>query len=294
MGKENEKFILFILGFLFLANFFAWIVVFDLRRHKFLEVNFFNVGQGDAIFIETPTRHQILIDGGPSSKIIEKLAREIPFWDRSIDLIILTHPEKDHITGLLEVLKRYKVENILWTGIVRDIPEYKEWLNLIGKEKANIKIAKAGQKISCKNCQWKIEIFYPFENLEGMEFEDSNNTSIVSKLIFGNSSFLFTGDIYKDVEESLTLTSFDLNSKILKVAHHGSKTSSSEKFLEKVLPEIAVISVGENKYGHPNKEVLEILEKYVIRVLRTDREEDIKVFSDGERIKFQFSNSNFQ
>jgi competence protein ComEC len=281
MGKENEKFVLFILGFLFLANFFAWIVVFDLRSHKFLEVNFFDVGQGDAIFIETPQRHQILIDGGPSSKIIEKLAKEIPFWDRTIDLIILTHPEKDHITGLLEVLKRYKVENVLWTGIVRNIPEYKEWRNLIEKEKANIKIAKAGQKISCKNCQWKIEIFYPFENLEGMEFDDSNDTSIVSKLIFGNSSFLFTGDIYKDVEESLALTPFDLSSKILKIAHHGSKTSSSEKFLEKVSPEIAVISVGENKYGHPHRETLETLKRYGIRVLRTDLNGDIKITSDG-------------
>jgi competence protein ComEC len=288
MRKGNEKFVLFILGFLFLANFFAWIVVFDLKSHKFLEVNFFDVGQGDAIFVETPTRHRILIDGGPSPKIIEKLAKEIPFWDRSIDLIILTHPEKDHITGLLEVLKRYKVENILWTGIVRDIPEYKEWLNLIGKEKANIKIAKAGQRISCKNCKWKIEVFYPFESLEGEEFEDSNDTSIVSKLSFGNSSFLFTGDIYKDVEESLALTPLDLNSKILKVAHHGSKTSSSEKFLEKVLPEVAVISVGENKYGHPNKETLESLEKYGIRVLRTDREGDIKIISDGT--KYEVSN----
>ena len=288
MGKGNKKFVLFILGFLFLTNFFAWTIVFDLRSHKFLEVNFFDVGQGDAIFVETPTRHQILIDGGPSPKIIEKLAREIPFWDRSIDLIILTHPEKDHITGLLEVLKRYKVENVLWTGIVRDIPEYREWLNLIEKEKANVKIAKAGQKISCKNCQWKIEVFYPFESLEGKEFENSNDTSIVSKLIFGNSSFLFTGDIYKDVEESLTLTPFDLNSNVLKVAHHGSKTSSSENFLERVLPEIAVISVGENKYDHPNKEVLEILEKYGIRVLRTDREGDIKIISDSK--KYEISN----
>jgi competence protein ComEC len=285
---EEKKSILFILSFLILANFFAWLLVFDLRKHRFLEVNFFNVGQGDSILIETPTMHQILIDGGPSSKIIEKLAKEIPFWDRSIDLIILTHPEKDHITGLLEVLKRYKVENVLWTGIVRDIPEYKEWLSLIEKEKAKVKIASAGQKISCKNCQWKIEIFYPFKNLEGMEFEDSNNTSIVSKLIFGNSSFLFTGDIYKDVEESLVLTPFNLNSEILKVAHHGSKTSSSQKFLEKVLPEIAIISVGENKYGHPNKEVLEILENYGIRVLRTDREGDIKIISDGK--KYEVSN----
>jgi competence protein ComEC len=275
---------------LFLANFFAWIVVFDLRGHKFLEVNFFDVGQGDAIFIETPTRHQILIDGGPSPKIVEKLSKEIPFWDRSIDLIILTHPEKDHLTGILEVLKRYRVKNVLWTGIVREIPEYREWANLI--ERIDVKIAKAGQKISCKNCQWEIEIFYPFESLEGMKFEDSNNTSIVSKLIFGNSSFLFTGDISKDVEESLIFNRFDLNSRVLKLAHHGSKTSNSEKFVEKISPEFAVISVGENKYGHPHKEVLEILERYGIKVLRTDREGDIKFFSDGEKIKFQLTNSH--
>jgi competence protein ComEC len=292
MGKGNEKIPLFILGFLFLVNLFAWIIVFDLKSDKFLKVNFFDVGQGDAIFVETPTRHQILIDGGPSPKIIEKLAREIPFWDRSIDLIILTHPEKDHITGLLEVLKRYRVENVLWTGIIRNIPEYKEWLNLIEKEKSNIKIARAGQKISCKNCQWKIEIFYPFESLEGEEFGDSNDTSIVSKLIFGNSSFLFTGDIYKDVEESLALTPFNLNSKILKVAHHGSKTSSSQKFLEKVSPEIAVISVGENKYGHPHRETLETLKNCGIRVLRTDLNGDIKIISDGNALKIKKSNIN--
>jgi competence protein ComEC len=290
MKKKNENFAFFILGFLFLANFFAWIVVFDLRNQKFLEVNFLDVGQGDAIFIETPTRHQILIDGGPSPKIVEKLSKEVPFWDRSIDLIILTHPEKDHLTGILEVLKRYRVKNVLWTGIVREIPEYREWLNLI--EKMDVKIAKAGQKISCQNCQWEIEIFYPFESLEGMKFEDSNNTSIVSKLIFGNSSFLFTGDISKEIEESLIFNRFDLNSRVLKLAHHGSKTSNSEKFVEKVSPEFAIISVGENKYGHPHKEVLEILERYGIKVLRTDREGDIKFFSDGEKIKFQLTNSH--
>jgi len=288
MRNRNGQFILFVLGFLLSINFFAWLVVFDLKRNKFLEVIFFDVGQGDAIFIETPTGHQILIDGGPSFKIVEKLAREIPFWDRSIDMIILTHPEKDHLIGLLEVLKRYKVENILWTGVVRNIPEWREWVNLIEKEKANIKIAQAGQKISCKNCQWKIEIFYPFENLNGREIEDSNNTSIVSKLTLGDLSFLFTGDISKEVEESLILSSFDLKSKILKVSHHGSKTSSSQKFLEKVLPEIAIISVGENRYGHPHREVLETLEKYGINVLRTDKKGDIKISFDGK--KYEISN----
>jgi len=280
--KGNENCIFLILGILFLANFFAWLVVFDIKNHKFLEVVFFDVGQGDAIFIETPQRHQILIDGGPSSKVIEKLAKAIPFWDRTIDLVILSHPEKDHLTGLLEVLKRYKIENILWNGIVREIPEYKEWLTLLAKEKANVKIAKIGQRISCKNCQWKIEILYPFENLEGKEFQESNDTSIVNKLTIEQISFLFTGDISHKVEKSLILTPLDLKSKILKIAHHGSKTSTSKEFLEKVLPEVAIISVGENRYGHPDKKILENLEKYGIKCLRTDQKGDIKIISNGK------------
>lgn len=293
MVRENRKFVIGILVFLFFSNFFAFIVVFDLSRLQCLEVNFFNVGQGDAILIETPQRHQILIDGGPNPKILEKLAKEIPFWKRTIDLIILTHPEKDHLTGLLEVLKKYKVENILWTGIVRKIPEYDEWQRLIKEERAKVKISKSGQKISCENCDWKIEILYPFENLEGVEFENSNDTSIVSKLIFENISFLFTGDISKNVEYLLSYSRKleDINSDILKIAHHGSKTSTSENFLEKVSPEIAVISVGkENPYGHPHEEVLEILEKYGIKILRTDKDDDIKIIADGKNYEV----SNFQ
>ena len=284
---KNRKFLFLILGFLVFSNLIAWIIVFDLGKVRFLEVIFFDVGQGDAIFIETPSYHQILIDGGPDSTILEKLSKEMPFWDRSIDLIILTHPERDHLTGLIEVLEKYKVENILWTGIVRDTAEYKEWKKLIEEEKAEIFIAKAGQKISCLTWQIKqcdLEILQPFESLEGKEFKDSNNTSIISKLVFGKNSFLFTGDAYKDVEGKLINKEAEIDSDVLKVAHHGSKTSSSEEFLKAVSPEIAVISVGrENKYGHPNEEVLELLEKYGIRVLRTDKDGDIKIISDGNK-----------
>ena len=292
MQNQNGKFVASLLCFLLLINVFAFIVVFDLRQQKFLEIVFFDVGQGDAIFIETQNNHQILIDGGPSTKIVEKLAREIPFWDRTIDLVILTHPEKDHLTGILEVLKRYKVENILWTGIFRSIPEYKEWVNLISKEKTNIKIAKAGQNIFCEGCNWEMEILYPFESLEGLEFQNSNNTSIVSKLNFGNFSALFTGDIHKEIEEGLSLSYFNLKSNVLKVAHHGSKTSSSNKFLEKVLPDLAIISVGDNKYGHPHKEVLEMFSNYGIKFLRTDKEGDIKIVSDGKTFKVKLQNVN--
>ena len=288
---KNRKFLFLILGFLVFSNLIAWIIVFDLGKVRFLEVIFFDVGQGDAIFIETPSYHQILIDGGPDSTILEKLSKEMPFWDRSIDLIILTHPERDHLTGLIEVLEKYKVENILWTGIVRDTAEYKEWKKLIEEEKAEIFIAKAGQKIFCLTWQIKqcdLEILQPFESLEGKEFKDSNNTSIISKLVFGKNSFLFTGDAYKDVEGKLINKEAEIDSDVLKVAHHGSKTSSSEEFIKAVSPEIAVISAGrENKYGHPNQEVLELLEKYGIRVLRTDKDGDIKIFSDGKEIKIR-------
>jgi len=283
MQKKAKKFIYSILGFLFFLNILAWVVVYDLKNHQLLEVNFFDVGQGDAIFIETPQRHQILIDGGPDSAILEKLAKEMPFWDRTIDLIILTHPEKDHLAGLIEVLKRYKVENILWTGVIRDTAEFKEWEKSIKGERAKIFIAKSGQKIIMPKTV--LGILYPLENLEGEELKDSNNTSIVAKLVFKENSFLFTGDIYKSIEKELITKETDIDSDVLKVAHHGSKTSSSEEFMKEVSPQEAVISAGkDNPYGHPHQEVLEILEKYGIRILRTDLDGDIKIISDGSNL----------
>jgi len=300
MKKQNI--ISLILGGLFCLNILAWIAVYEVSQPRFLEVNFFDVGQGDAIFIETPKRHQILIDGGPSSVILEKLGKEMPFWDRSIDLIILTHPERDHLAGLIEVLKRYKVENILWTGVIRNTSEYQEWIKSIQNEKAKIKIAKANQKIILSKSDWGlssawegggrvgvhnfIDVLYPLENLEGQTFKDSNNTSIVAKLVFGENSFLFTGDIDKSAEGKLIESGVDINSNVLKVAHHGSKTSSAEEFIKEVSPEIAVISVGkDNKYGHPHQEVLETLAKYDITILRTNQDGDIKIISDGNNFK---------
>jgi competence protein ComEC len=290
MVKKSIKFALFILGILSFLNILAWIAVFEISKPQFLEVHFFDVGQGDAIFIETPQSHQILIDGGPTSAILEKLGKEMPFWDRSIDLVILTHPERDHLAGLIEVLEKYKVENILWTGVVRDTAEFKEWQRLIQEEGAKIFIAKAGQKIITP--QTFLEILYPFESLEGKEFRNSNNTSIVSKLKFNKNSFLFTGDIYKSAERKI-IDEFSeeiLNSDILKVAHHGSKTSSSSEFLQIVSPEIAIIQVGKNKYGHPHQEVLERLRKFGIKIQRTDKDGDIRIISDGKNYKYGISN----
>jgi len=286
IGFASKKVFIF-LGILFFLNALAWSVVFDLSKQKFLEVNFFDVGQGDAIFIETSQSQQVLIDGGPGSKILEKLGKEIPFWDRDIDLIILTHPEADHLSGLIEVLKKYKVENILWTGTIRDTPEYKEWEELIKEEGAKIFIASNGQKIKITK-GISIDILFPFEGAEGKELENSNDTSIVSRLVLGYNSFLFTGDISEIAEKEIIGKTMEIDSDVLKVAHHGSRYSSSEDFLKEVSPEIAVISVGkDNSYGHPTQEVLENLNKYGIRVLRTDEAGDIKIISDGKTLKIK-------
>lgn len=264
-----------------LANVLAWIAVFNLAEARFLEITFFDIGQGDAAFIETPRGNQILIDGGPDSAILERLNENLPFWDRTIDLLVLTHPDNDHISGLLHVLADYKVENILWTGVVREASVFEKWQELIGKEGARIIIARAGQEIIVNGVSLKV--LFPFESLEGELVKDANNISIVLRLDFGENSFLFTGDVYESTEKKLAERGVAINSNVLKVAHHGSKTSTCEEFVAKVLPEIAVISAGlDNSYGHPHEQTLDTLQKYDITIFRTDLQGDIKIISDGK------------
>ena len=230
-----RKFTSLLLGILLLANLLAWTAVYELNQPQLLEVVFFDVGQGDSIFIETAQDTQILIDGGPDSTVLERLGEEMPFWDRTIDLIVLTHPDHDHVAGLIEVLKAYQVENILWTGVVRDGVEYGEWRECIENEGARIIIAEAGQRIKAGNVS--LNVLYPFENLEGERIKSLNNTSVITRLVFNDNSFLFTGDAFKSIERKLINENIELKSDVLKVGHHGSKTSSADEFIQEVLPE---------------------------------------------------------
>ncbi|MDO8639684.1 MAG: ComEC/Rec2 family competence protein [bacterium] len=296
MQNQNRRLVFGILLSLFVFNILAWSAVLDIGRSRVLEVNFFDVGQGDAVFIETPEKQQILIDGGPDSTVLEKLGKEMPSWDKTIDLVILTHPEKDHMQGLLDVLKRYKIKNILWTGVVRDTAEFQEWEKLLKekeiKEGTKITIAKAGQIICLASCsesyekQMRLDVLFPFDDLSSQTFKDSNDTSIILHLVYKNNTFLFTGDATRSVEKKLLERGISINSDVLKVGHHGSKTSSSDNFVAAVSPAIAVIPVGkDNQYGHPHKEVLDTLKKYGISILQTDINSDIKIFSDGENLR---------
>ena len=265
----KNKFYILIIILLILANFFVWK---EVLSDNYLEVVFLDVGQGDAIFIETPYGHQILIDGGPSGKtILEKLGKYIPFWDKDIDLVILTHPDYDHLAGLNYVLDRYDVDNILCTEAEKDTRTYEKWIKNIEYE--NVIIAQKGSMIRAGNIV--LDILFADSS-----YRSVNDTSIVSKLVYGETSFLFPGDITKKIEKQL----ININADVLKVPHHGSKSSSSFGFLEKVNPYLAVISVGNNSYGHPHPEVLQRLEEFGITILRTDEKGDISIKSNGTEI----------
>jgi len=279
MKLKNNK-ILFLLSLLFLLNLLAWAAVSQCPS-GFLEVNYFAIGQGDSIFIETPVRQQILIDGGPDNTVLKKLNKEMPFWDRSLDLVILTHPERDHISGLIKVLDRYQVEYVMWNGIESDTVLYQKWKQALKEEGCQQIIAEDNQVIKLSGSS--LEVLYPFRNLWGESYKRSNDVSVVTKLVYGKNKFLFTGDVSKKIERQLA--DKNIESDVLKLSHHGSKTSTSEKLLKSVNPSLGIITVGENDFGHPHFETLSALEKYDIKVLRTDQDGDIKIMSDRNNLK---------
>jgi len=282
----SKKIILLIAAVLTFLNFVCWREVFGLQQKQYLMVAFLDVGQGDSAFIKTPQGHQILIDGGPGSSVSENLSSLMPFWDRTLDLVILSHPEKDHMQGLLGVLQIYKADYILWTGVKKTSAEYNHWMKILAEQKglgAKIVIAGAGQKIKAGNVL--IDTIYPLDSVEGQELKNTlNDTSAVLKIIFGENSFLFTGDISSIAEKEIVNTYDDITTDVLKVAHHGSKYSTSDLFLQSVMPRVAVIEVGKNSYGHPTPETLQRLEDIGARVLRTDQLGDITILSDGNNI----------
>jgi len=265
----------------------------DSEKEDGLKVYFFDVGQGDSVFIETGDGKQVLIDGGPDNKVIQRLSEVMPFWDRTIDIIILTHPDQDHIAGLPEVLKRYKVRGIVETGIECQKPECLIWKKLKEKEGAVKISARLGDKLVLDE-NTRLFVFNPFDDLSGKKVSKANNTSVVVKLIYGGYSFLLTGDIEKQIEEKLVLAGIDIDSDYLKIAHHGSKTSSAESFLDGISPLLAFISSG-NRYGHPHQEVTERLENKGIKYYRTDELGTIILtckLNEPCRVNSKFQNPN--
>ncbi|MCA9360990.1 MBL fold metallo-hydrolase [Candidatus Kaiserbacteria bacterium] len=290
MHEYDEDFVrkrLIILGFLILVTFGVWVIPFidgDLSAkvsgdNQYLKVSFLDVGQGDAIFIETKDKVQALIDGGPNEAVLRQLSSQMGLFDRTIDVVIGTHPDKDHIGGLVDVLDRYKVSMILKTDNVNDTSVSKLYEEKIEQEGAEVIYARRGQKIKLGEFT-TIEVLYPETEVKDVE---SNASSIVVKVVYGDTSFMLSGDSPKQIEEYLVLTSGEhLKSNVLKAGHHGSRTSTSELWLTEVDPDYAVISASsDNRYGHPHQEVIDLLFNYGVEILSTAERGTIEMYSDG-------------
>ncbi|TSC80008.1 MAG: competence protein ComEC [Parcubacteria group bacterium Gr01-1014_29] len=250
--------------------FFVWYAVFAESRDG-LMVYFFDVGQGDSIFIQVENGTQILIDGGPDDAVLAELGRVMPFYDRTIDMVVLTHPDADHLNGLVEVLERYRVKTVLETGVKHETAQYAEWNKRLSERGIPIVHAVRGQVFRIDD-GLMLSVLAPFSSQNEKEAKKINNTGVVARLDYYDTSLLFTADIEKDIEEILAAVFADsIDADVLKVAHHGSKTSSVADFLAAVTPEAAVISVGKsNRYGHPAPEVLNRFENIKARIFRTD------------------------
>ncbi len=249
-----------------------------------LHVSFLNVGQGDAILIQKGSQ-QILIDGGPSAQAITlELSNKMPFWDRTIELVVLTHPHADHIAGLVEVLDNYRVEQVLSPDLDCDLAIYDEWLRLIEEKDIEYTIACAGQRIEFDGVV--IEILNPQNPpLLGTE-PDIDNNGIVLYVSLDGIGFLLTADIMWQGEFELITRRAIPQSTVLKVAHHGSATSTTLEFLAVVSPRIAVISADPEEFGHPHPDVMARLETVVgaENIYLTDEDGTIEFITDGRRL----------
>ncbi|MFH1640225.1 MAG: DNA internalization-related competence protein ComEC/Rec2 [Chloroflexota bacterium] len=244
-----------------------------------LHVSFLDVGQGDAILIRQGS-WQVLVDGGPDpQEIAGALGRKMPFWDRDIEMMVLTHPDADHLIGLLEVIKRYRVGLLLSPDVGSDSDVYQEWQRLLGEKNIKCLSAQEGQQVNLDGTL--IEVLNPLINSDVRDTDCA-----VLRVSRGRISFLLTADITSEEELELVMTRANIRSTVLKVAHHGSAYSSSRKFLAVVDPVVAVISVGENEYEHPTDEAIDRLKNEVgaENIYRTDADGTIEFMTDGERL----------
>ncbi len=275
------------LGGMTLVTAVAWLAVLQFPDGK-LHVTFLDVGQGDAVYIETPRGVQILVDGGPSGNaLLSELGRQMPFWERTLDLVVLTHPDADHLTGLVAVLERYGVRAVMAGQPPHETDLVQPWEQALADEGATFILGQAGTRLALSD-DLTLDILHPAPNPSTATQDDTSETStnddsVVVRLVYRDVAFLLPGDVEVEVEQQLVRAGAYLRSTVLKVPHHGSKTSSSQAFLEAVQPQIAVISVGQdNRFKHPSDEVLERLEGML--VYRTDQDGTVSIASDGHRL----------
>lgn len=280
--KHREKLAWVIVSGLVLGNFFVWYAVYHERPDGILQVSFLDVGQGDAILITAPNRNQMLIDGGPGRGTLRALGRALPFYDRSIDLVVATHSDADHIGGLPFVFDRFSVTGVMDTSLTAETDFYELYKEKRESEQATHIVAQSGLRVILDQGVYFDVLWPPTDMISG----ETNASSISGRLVYGETSFLLTGDLPIKQENILVSTyGKNLQSTVLKAGHHGSDTSSGKSFVGFVSPDYAVVSAGkDNRYGHPHASVLDIFNDLGVNILRTDELGTITFKSDSKNV----------
>lgn len=268
-----------------------------------LHIVFCDVGQGDAAYIRFPDGRDMVVDGGPNDRVIGCLGRHMPFWDRHLDMVAMTHPQKDHMQGLIAVLERFGVGYFIRSDVDNPTEGYQKLLDITRQKHILVKLMVTGDRIGVGSASlsflWpseaQISLKRPRLAVQGEVLRNSENVlgtsavgelndySLVFVLRYGSFDAVFTGDADAHVEGKYTGTKLaDDTVEVLKVPHHGSKTGMTDAFLDWLKPRLAIISVGKNSYGHPAESTLAKLATRGVPVKRTDEEGDIEVVSDGK------------
>ncbi|HEY4476620.1 MAG TPA: ComEC/Rec2 family competence protein [Candidatus Paceibacterota bacterium] len=282
MSRARQSLIFALPICLLITNIFVWYIVWRETPQGILTVAFLDVGQGDAIYIEAPSGNQVLIDGGSGRQVLRGLGEVMPFYDHSIDVLIATHPDADHIGGLPFVLDRFAVGAILEPGVTSETVTYREFEKRASDGTHQHFLARRGMRLELDE-NLRLEILFPDQDTTGWE---TNTASIVARLIYGETSFLLTGDSPLKIEKYLlSLDVQSLQSDVLKAGHHGSRTSTALEYAAAVDPDYVIISAGlKNRYGHPHQEVLDIFNRLGTVILRTDQWGTIIFRSDGRTL----------
>jgi len=279
---HRTKLTLWVIGVLAVITLSIWVAVFHLQKSGTLEVHFLNIGQGDSALIESPTGTQVLIDGGPNREVLRELGEVMPWFDRSIDVVIATHPDADHVVGLVDVLQRYDVSLILEPGVKHDAPHVESMSKSVANEGARELLARKGQRLDLGGGVY-IDILFPDRDVSNLE---TNTASIVARLVYGTTAFMLMGDSSSAIEKYLIGENVVLDSDVLKVGHHGSNTSSSAEFIAATAPEYAVFSRGcDNTYGHPHPDVVARFAAAKVLTLDTCEDGRITFVSDGRVVR---------
>lgn len=270
----------YVLMALAIFSIILWSVVFHENQHGLLTFAVLNIGQGDSLFIESPTGTQVLVDGGPDKNLMKEISKVVPWYDRHIDMLVVTNPDKDHYEGFIPLLNKYSVDVVLEPGTNNTYVEYSVLEKEIFDKKIPKVLARRGQIVDLGGGAY-LQILFPDRDVSDLS---SNDGSIVMKLVYGDTSVMLQGDSTAKIEHYLVgLGDIDLKSTILKAGHHGSRTSTTEKYVSAVSPLWTVISSGaNNSYGHPHKETLDTLTKLNIPTHDTCNNGDLVFQSDGK------------